>query len=85
MHHVMQITLWHSRCIARGNRRGITMGANIDFEKIFPHHDLLVEIGRIEMAMEQLNARSPQERTLFLPKLESRMTRLRDALGQLAA
>jgi hypothetical protein len=56
------------------------MGMNIDFEKFFPHHDLLIEIGRIEMAMETLQDRAESERVMLQPRLESRMVRLRTAL-----
>ncbi|MBD8899611.1 hypothetical protein [Rhodanobacter sp. DHG33] len=59
------------------------MGANIDFEKVFPHHDLLIEIGRIEMAMETLEERAESERVALLPRLESRIVRLRTALSSL--
>lgn len=59
------------------------MGMSIDFEKFFPHHDLLIEIGRIEMAMETLDDRAENERAMLKPRLESRMVRLRTALKSL--
>ncbi len=59
------------------------MGMHIDFEKFFPHHDLLIEIGRIEMAMETLEERNADERAMLKPRLESRMVRLRTALQSL--
>lgn len=61
------------------------MATDVNFEKVFPHHDLLIEIGRIEMAMETLQSRAENERTMLRPKLESRMVRLRTALDSLAA
>jgi hypothetical protein len=59
------------------------MGVSIDFEKVFPHHDLLIEIGRIEMAMETLHERAESERAALQPRLESRIVRLRTALNSL--
>jgi Tfp pilus assembly protein FimV len=67
---------------ATHHRRAV-MGMNIDFEKFFPHHDLLIEIGRIEMAMETLQERAENERAMLQPRLESRMVRLRTALKSL--
>ncbi|MFC5741569.1 hypothetical protein [Dyella tabacisoli] len=54
-----------------------------DFGWVHSHHDLLIEISRVEMAMEHLDARSEQERTALRPRLESRMNRLRDELKHL--
>lgn len=59
------------------------MELNFNFEPIFPHHDLLIEIGRVEMAMESLNERNERERAMLQPRLESRMVRLRSALQTL--
>ncbi|TAL74925.1 MAG: hypothetical protein EPN56_14450 [Rhodanobacter sp.] len=61
------------------------MSTNVDFTKFFPHHDLLIEIGRIEMAMENLKVRADDERATLQPRLESRMVRLRTALKGLPA
>lgn len=61
------------------------MNASVDFTRFFPHHDLLIEIGRIEMAMETLKGRAENERAMLQPRLESRMVRLRTALQGLPA
>jgi hypothetical protein len=58
---------------------------SFDFQPVYPRHDLLIEIGKVEMAIEHLAARSEQERQQLRPRLESHMHRLCDALGQLAA
>jgi hypothetical protein len=55
------------------------MDMNINFEPVYPHHDLLVEIGQVEMAMDDLGERAAQQ-----PDLESRMHSLLDALNHLA-
>lgn len=57
----------------------------LDFQPVYPRHDLMIEIGKVQMAMEHLAARSEQERQQLRPRLESHMHRLRSALSQLAA
>lgn len=61
------------------------MNVGVDFTKFFPHHDLWIEIGRIEMAMENLKGRAENERAMLQPRLETRMVRLRTALKGLPA
>lgn len=63
------------------------MNINISasFEQFFPHHDLLIEIGKVEMAMEILQRHAEQERAMLQPRLESRIVRLRTALQSLPA
>lgn len=59
---------------------------NFDFEPVYPRHDLLIEIGLIEMAMEHLAvADEPGRGEALRPRLETRINHLRDALEQLAA
>ncbi|HET6806462.1 MAG TPA: hypothetical protein VFH59_13575 [Frateuria sp.] len=57
----------------------------LDFHPVYPRHDLMIEIGKVQMAIEHLSARSEQERQQLRPRLESHMVRLRNALNQLAA
>ena len=61
------------------------MNSTFDFQPVYPRHDLMIEIGKVQMAMEHLAARSEQERQQLRPRLESHMHRLRSALSQLAA
>lgn len=61
---------------------------NFDFEALYPHHDLLVELAAVELAMDRLSGRSDSssdsECTAQRPAdLESRMTSLREALDRL--
>jgi hypothetical protein len=56
-----------------------------DFQPVYPRHDLMIEIGKVQMAIEHLAVRSEQERQQLRPRLESHMHRLRSALNQLAA
>ncbi|AIF46239.1 hypothetical protein [Dyella japonica] len=60
------------------------MELSIDFQPVYPHHDLLIELGRVEMAMEHLQERSENERQALQPRLLSRMDRLRDELARMA-
>ena len=61
------------------------MDLSLDPALVYRHHDLRVELGLIEMAMERLDTRSEQERSDLLPRLESRLSHLRDAISQLSA
>jgi hypothetical protein len=64
------------------NEGELTMDMN--FETLYPRHDLLVELGQIEMAMERLGERDESERTSLQPRLESRMSALIEALRDLS-
>lgn len=61
------------------------MNTYCNFEPVYPRHDLLIEIGLTEMAMERLAVRNEEERKSLQPRLETRIHRLRQALQQLAA
>lgn len=56
-----------------------------DFRPVYLRHDLMIEIGKVQMAIERLAARSEQESRQLRPRLESRMHRLRSELSRLAA
>ncbi|OOG48595.1 hypothetical protein [Rhodanobacter sp. C01] len=60
------------------------MDMNFNFEPVYPRHDLMIEIGQIEMAMDSLEERADNERVALQPDLESRMQSLLDALDHLA-
>lgn len=60
------------------------MDMSFDFQPVYPHHDLLVEIGEVEMAMDHLNDYEASERDSLQPDLESRMESLLEALDHLA-
>ena len=61
------------------------MDMSFDFQPVYPHHDLLVELAEVEMAIdardERDNSESIQKQQ---PSLESRMHSLLDALDHLA-
>lgn len=60
------------------------MDMNFDFQPGYPRHDLLVEIGEVEMAMDGLSEREDDIRCTLQPDLESRMESLLEALDHLA-
>jgi hypothetical protein len=60
------------------------MDMSFDFQPVYPHHDLLIEIGQVEMAIDGLSERDDNERHVLQPSLESRMESLLDALDHLA-
>ena len=47
------------------------MDMSFDFQPVYPHHDLLVELGEVEMAMDQLNDYDVDDRDSQQPDLES--------------
>jgi hypothetical protein len=60
------------------------MDMQFNFEPVYPHHDLLIELGRVEMAMESLQDRDESERGALKPRLESHRHHLLDKLQRLA-
>lgn len=60
------------------------MDMNFDFQPVYPHHDLLIEIGEVEMAIDELDDRADSESIKRQPNLESRMQSLLEALDHLA-
>jgi hypothetical protein len=59
------------------------MDMSFDFQPVYPHHDMLVELGEVEMAMECFND-GDEGQYGSLPDLESRMNSLLDALEHLS-
>lgn len=59
------------------------MDMSINFEPVYPRHDLLVELGQVEMAIDRLNERDEHQRRVLQPRLESRMSSLLEALNHL--
>jgi predicted nucleic acid-binding Zn-ribbon protein len=54
-----------------------------DFTPVHAHHDLLVELARVELAMERLAERDEHERETLEPRLTSRLERLRGELARM--
>lgn len=61
------------------------MESSNEFALVYVRHDLMVEIGRLEMAMEHLVERDPAQQRHLRPRLESRMSHLLSELDHLPA
>lgn len=59
------------------------MDMSFDFQPVYPRHDLLIELGQVEMAIDDLAEHDDRERIEMQPNLESRMESLLDALNHL--
>ena len=57
---------------------------DMNFETLYLRHDLLIELGQVEMAMESLSEHDESERGVLQPRLESRMSVLLEALRDLS-
>jgi hypothetical protein len=60
------------------------MDISREFQPVYPYHDLLVELGQVEMTLDGLGGCEKSERDARQPDLESRMQSLLDALDHLA-
>lgn len=56
-----------------------------EFAPVYLRHDLMVEIGRLEMAMEHLVEREPAQQQQLRPRLQSRMNHLQSELDHLSS
>jgi hypothetical protein len=70
-----------------GDQRGkglSTMNAVMSTnEPMLRHHDLLIEMGSLEMAMEKLNERNQAEQGRLRPRIEQRLAHIRETLAGL--
>lgn len=57
----------------------------LDFQPVYPRHDLLVAIGQVEMAIDRLQETADDDQRAMKPVLESRKHSLMSALQRLAA
>lgn len=60
------------------------MDFNNEIAPVHMHHDLLIEIGKVEMAMDYLNQHEMAKQEQLLSRLQSKMSHLRDELMHLA-
>jgi hypothetical protein len=56
-----------------------------EFAPVYLRHDLMVEIGRLELAMDHLVERDPVQQEQLRPRLASRMSHLLTELDHLPA
>lgn len=58
----------------------------LDFNLIHQRHDLMVEMGTLELALEAVRERkSEDERAKLIPQIQARMNRLNETLAHLPA
>ncbi|GLQ88930.1 hypothetical protein [Dyella flagellata] len=56
-----------------------------EYAPVYLRHDLMVELGRLEMAMDHLVERDPVQQEQLRPRIESRMSHLQSELDLLPA
>ncbi len=59
--------------------------ASLDLNLIRQRHDLMVEVGTLELALDSLQQRKEEERARLLPQIHARMQKLNEALAHLPA
>jgi hypothetical protein len=64
---------------------GRVMDNSNEYAPVYLRHDLMIEIGRLEMAMDHLVERDPVQQQQLRPRLESRMSHLLSELDHLTA
>ncbi|WP_440224045.1 hypothetical protein ACQQ2N_02235 [Dokdonella sp. MW10] len=62
----------------------ITNAASMSLNPLFLRHDLMIELGRLEMAMEDIRVATPASNDQIV-QLESRRARINEALSRLPA
>jgi hypothetical protein len=68
-----------------GQRGETIMDNSNEFAPVYLRHDLMIEIGRLEMAMDHLEERDQSQQQQLRPRLESRMSHLLSELDHLPA
>lgn len=59
---------------------------SLDLNLICQRHDLMVEVGTLELALDAIQQRkAADERARLIPKIQARMQRLNDTLAHLPA
>ena len=84
---------WHAACFISINHHTateftamISSAASMNLNPLFLRHDLMIELGRLEMAMQDMrSAAAMDQATAQLQQLESRRARINEALSRLPA
>lgn len=64
----------------------MSTAASMNLNPLFLRHDLMIELGRLEMAMQDMRSTSAMDQaTAQLQQLESRRARINEALSRLPA
>jgi hypothetical protein len=67
------------------NLNNVANTAAVTINPLFLRHDLMIELGRVEMALADLRERSPSEEPAIVEPLQSKLSRINEALSRLAA
>lgn len=84
---------WHGDCFIPCNHHTatelnamISTAASMNLNPLFLRHDLMIELGRLEMAMQDMRSTAAMDQaTAQLQQLESRRARINEALSRLPA
>jgi hypothetical protein len=57
----------------------------LSLNPLFLRHDLMIEMGRLEMAIEQVRSQESANEPRVLTPLEQRLARVNEALSRLSA
>jgi hypothetical protein len=82
-HAVCSIQFTESKSQNPGEHDMSNIAASMSFNPLFLRHDLMIELGRLEMAID--NARHEKAANDTLGQLESRCARINEALSKLPA
>ena len=65
----------------------MSTAASMSLNPLFLRHDLMIELGRLEMAIEDVRTMQPDanDRTAIVDELESKCARINEALSKLPA
>jgi hypothetical protein len=80
---------WHGACSLPqyGNPGVVTMNnaASMSINPLFLRHDLMIELGRLEMAIDDVRTTQPAANDRLVNELESKCARINEALSKLPA
>ena len=63
----------------------LATAANLTLNPLFLRHDLMIEMGRLEMAIDDARTHTAANDQQALAPLESKLARINEALGRLSA
>ena len=63
----------------------LTVVDTLSLNPLFLRHDLMIEMGRLEMAIEQVRSHASANDGRMLSPLEQRLARVNEALSRLSA
>jgi hypothetical protein len=59
--------------------------ATMSINPLFLRHDLMIELGRLEMAIDDVRSRQPAANDQMVREIESKCARINEALSKLPA